>query len=346
MEAVGFSDTDGDTHFSTDWEIWTVGAGAEPVWQTLGIRGVERLHTHLGDGVFINSHAGQTELDANTQYQLRSRFRDSAGSVSAYSLRGFQTGAASTVFPLQLQDIDPSPQAEWVDLFTVPVDLPTGSGLLSPGDAIIGIDLDGGSTSPLGESPANAIDGTVNKYLNFGESNSGFIVTPAAGPTTVTSFQITTANDEEARDPATWALFGTNDPIISTNHSTGTAETWTLIDNGSLALPSARNVAGPVVGVSNSTAYASYRMVFTNVKNAGAANSMQISEIQFFGGATTGDAASLRIESAGGDLLYEIEADAGPGNAHTDAPARRQPRRHAHRDRVGFANPLALPVRF
>ena len=83
MEAVGFVDSDGDLHKSTDWEIWTVGAGAEPVWQTLGIEGVERLHTHLGDGIFLNSQSGQTSLTENTDYQLRARFRDDAGSVSS-----------------------------------------------------------------------------------------------------------------------------------------------------------------------------------------------------------------------------------------------------------------------
>jgi glucose/arabinose dehydrogenase len=62
MEAVSFSDPDGNNHLSTDWEIWTVGAFPERVWHTLGITGVERLHTHLGDGIFENSHAGRSEL--------------------------------------------------------------------------------------------------------------------------------------------------------------------------------------------------------------------------------------------------------------------------------------------
>jgi glucose/arabinose dehydrogenase len=66
MEAVGFSDADGNLHKSTDWEIWTVGSSPQPVWQTLGISGVETLHTHLGDGVFINSHAGRTDLIADS----------------------------------------------------------------------------------------------------------------------------------------------------------------------------------------------------------------------------------------------------------------------------------------
>ena len=66
MEAVGFSDPDGNAHKSTDWEIWTVGSAPERVWQTLGITGVEKLHTHLGDGIFENSHAGRTDLISET----------------------------------------------------------------------------------------------------------------------------------------------------------------------------------------------------------------------------------------------------------------------------------------
>ena len=115
MEAVGYSDPDGNAHKSTDWEIWTVGAGAEPVWQTLGITGVERLHTHLGDGIFINSQAGRTSLLPNTDYQLRVRFRDDAGSVSGYATRNFHTGASSSIFPLELQDIATLPAHYWID---------------------------------------------------------------------------------------------------------------------------------------------------------------------------------------------------------------------------------------
>src|SRR5262245_49697419 len=52
MECAPFSDADaGDAHRCTDWEIWTV-TPAERVWFTSCIGGVERLHTHLGDGAF------------------------------------------------------------------------------------------------------------------------------------------------------------------------------------------------------------------------------------------------------------------------------------------------------
>ncbi len=285
MEAIGYSDADGDAHKSSDWQIWTVGPGAEPVWQTLGIEGVQKNHTHLGDGVFINAQAGKIELAANTDYELRVRFRDDAGSVSSYSTRTFHTGAASTIFPLLIEDVSTNPAPTWIDVFGTPVDLPTGGiGILAPGDSIIPIDTDppaSNSNYPAAESPAKAIDGTLTKYLNFGEEGSGFIVTPG-GSTIVQSFRITTANDANERDPSSFELWGTNDAIVSADNSTGLGESWTLIAAGALALPTARNTPGPVVPITNATAYASYKMLYPTVRNAGAANSMQIAEVSFF----------------------------------------------------------------
>ena len=115
MEAIGFVDGDGNVHKSTDWEISTVGVGSQVVWQTLGITGVERLHTHLGDGTFLNSHAGRTDLLPDTDYSLRVRFRDDAGSVSSYAFRTFHTGPASATFPMEISDVAASPAPKWTD---------------------------------------------------------------------------------------------------------------------------------------------------------------------------------------------------------------------------------------
>jgi hypothetical protein len=171
--------------------------------------------------------------------------------------------------------------------------LPDGTGinLLSPLDPILAVEVGWQSRSPaagptgLSEGPASAIDGTTAwKYLNFGEINSGFIVTPSIGPSTLDSFQITTANDAVERDPTLWMLYGTNDPITTANNESGTAENWKLICGGSVDLPAERNTLGPMVNICNQAeAYRSYRMLFTGVKNATAANSMQIGEIQFYG---------------------------------------------------------------
>ena len=156
--------------------------------------------------------------------------------------------------------------------------------VLSPGDPILAIDFDGvsGSASPGAEGPGNVLDGnSATKYLNFGVTDTGFIVTPTAS-SIVHSFTLTTANDAVERDPASWEIYGTNDPITSTNHSNGSAENWSLIGSGALALPDIRLTLGPTVSFANSTAYSSYRMIFPTLKNAAAANSMQIADVGFF----------------------------------------------------------------
>lgn len=103
METGAFSDPDaGDTHVCSDWEIWTV-VTPELVWVTSCIGGVERLHTHLGDGVFTNSHAGRTELVYDTNYRLRTRHKDSSSDPgtewSPWSERLFRTSSAVTNAP-------------------------------------------------------------------------------------------------------------------------------------------------------------------------------------------------------------------------------------------------------
>ncbi|MCA9185973.1 MAG: hypothetical protein R3E01_35110 [Pirellulaceae bacterium] len=163
----------------------------------------------------------------------------------------------------------------------------SNAALLTPDDFIIAVDLDGDSAendflNGLDEDITNAIDGTLDLYLNFGGTNSGFIVTPSLGPTVVTSFQITTAVDVPERDPTSWSLFGTNEPIASLNDSDGGSESWSFIDAGSISLPAARDSLGPVVHVNNVVPYASYRMTFPTLKDSNT-TIMHFAEIQFDG---------------------------------------------------------------
>ncbi len=132
--------------------------------------------------------------------------------------------------------------------------LAQGANILTPGDFIIGIDVSQNPSSnhPAGEPPSAVLDAASNtKYLNFGEERSGLIVTPASGSSTVQSIVFTTAGDAEERDPASFSLYGTNDPIVSTNNSFGTLEGWSLITTSALALPSGRQVVAPAVGFLN-----------------------------------------------------------------------------------------------
>lgn len=165
--------------------------------------------------------------------------------------------------------------------------------LLNPGDFIISVNRDQDSSLdhrtnqsyPDGERPQKAIDGTNSKYLNFRKENSGFIVTPDAS-SIVKSMVITTANDTEARDPASYLLYGTNEPISSGNNSAGYGEEWTLIATGPLDLPKgpgSRHQPGlPVDFADNTTAYSSYRLTFPTLHDGPSTNSMQIAEVQFF----------------------------------------------------------------
>lgn len=155
--------------------------------------------------------------------------------------------------------------------------------ILSPGDAIYAVDLDGlvsNSSYPGGEAPANLLDGNSGtKYLNFAGANSGFIVTPNFGTSLVQSFQLTTANDAEGRDPVGWELYGTNDAITSVDNSTGLSENWTLIDSGTMALPSDRFAPGPVVPVAGGALYESYRMIYPELKGDPL---MQVADVGFY----------------------------------------------------------------
>lgn len=120
----------------------------------------------------------------------------------------------------------------------------------------------GHSACPGQEGPKNVLDGVVGtKCLNFAGPSSGFIFTPAAA-SIVKTLKLTTANDTPARDPSSYALYGTNDAIASLNHSGGTGENWTLIQGGRLYLTVARITVNPVIGITNSTSYTSYKLVF------------------------------------------------------------------------------------
>ena len=166
MEAVVFSDPDGNEHANTDWEIWTDNGAGQPgelAWTTIGIDGVERLHTHLGDGIFVNSLAGRSELQFNTNYIMRVRFRDDAGSVSEWSSRVFSTGTATEAFPLQLEDIATVPAPTWVNGLGNNIILPAPVGTKpslrvesAAGDLLLSIAGNNGTTNSINNPPALA----------------------------------------------------------------------------------------------------------------------------------------------------------------------------------------------
>ncbi|MEM7383355.1 MAG: hypothetical protein AAF514_00290 [Verrucomicrobiota bacterium] len=172
---------------------------------------------------------------------------------------------------------------------SVTVDSPpvaTPGNVLSPGDPIYVVngrnDGDGSDGPPPGaEGVDKVIDGVGQKYLNFVDLESGFVVTPSAGSTVATGIRFYPANDVESRDPASYELLGGNG---------GPNGTFTRIALGNLTLPSARNGGGnqPLqhrqeILFSNTTSYSSYKVIFPTLKNAGAVGAMQIAEVEILG---------------------------------------------------------------
>ena len=101
MEIGPFSDPDpANLHDATQWEIWTAGGTPVIAWSFLVTNGVERVHTHLGDGTFVNNHSGRSELFADTDYQLRVRVRDNSGEAptqwSTFAAQRLPHGATYT----------------------------------------------------------------------------------------------------------------------------------------------------------------------------------------------------------------------------------------------------------
>jgi hypothetical protein len=189
------------------------------------------------------------------------------------------------------------------------------------GDTALAIDLDDVVFSSIpgdGEAPGKATDqDSGTKYLNFGKEKTGLIVTPAAGSSIIQSLRLTSGNDEPPRDPLTYTLYGTNDPITSGNHSLGDQEAWSLISSGSTGLDTdpGRQAFGAIQDFANSAAFTSYKLVFPMVRDAGAANSMQVADVSLFTAAGGGGSQIL----ATGDFAIAIGEQTGsvssyPGN--------------------------------
>jgi concanavalin A-like lectin/glucanase superfamily protein len=153
--------------------------------------------------------------------------------------------------------------------------------ITAAGDAVVGDPNDG--DWPGGEIPNLAIDDDVNtKYLHFkGETEpTGFEVAPALGATVVTGLTLTTANDAPERDPVAFELYGSNESIEGPFELIAAGD---VVDfAGDEAWPRFTMNATPIE-FANNTAYAYYQIMFTAVRDAASANSMQIAEVELIG---------------------------------------------------------------
>jgi hypothetical protein len=180
-----------------------------------------------------------------------------------------------------------------------------------PADFIRGVPNDG--AWPAGESPRLALDDSVTtKFLHFKgvTQATGFQVTPSAGATVVTGLTLTTANDAPERDPVAFELSGSTVSIDGP---------YVLIARGAIA-----DFAGAVswprltknttpITFANEVAYAHYELLFTRIRDAARANSMQIAEVELLGypaGMTPpdGNGGDPDTQTTGGLVISEFMA--------------------------------------
>ncbi len=160
--------------------------------------------------------------------------------------------------------------------------------ITGPNDMVQGVPNDGlmdGSDFgwPGGETPALSIDNdSSTKFLHFKGENepTGIQVAPAAGTTVVTGLTLTTANDAPERDPITYEVYGSNESIDGPYEliASGDIVDFNQVD----AYPRFTKNATAIV-IDNEVAYGYYQVLFPTVRDADAANSMQIAEIELVG---------------------------------------------------------------
>jgi len=156
----------------------------------------------------------------------------------------------------------------------------------------------GANNFPAAEPPSAAINNVLtaaDKYLNFQQSNAGFITTITSnGPqASLTGFRFFTGNDAPERDPATITIEGTNSP----NATTTLNSTWTTIYSGvsGLATDPGRSMSGPLVTFIPSAAFSSFRVLVTAVRTPTSANSFQFGEVDLIGNSVVPEPASAGL---------------------------------------------------
>jgi len=161
--------------------------------------------------------------------------------------------------------------------------------ITNPGDPIVGVP-DAGNW-PAGEEPPNAIiDNVAQKYLCFETSfvdiegnpdaangGAGFRVTPSGPRVVVKALNFASANDATERDPVAFRFSGSDESIDGP---------YTLIAEGTIddfaqatAWPRNSWISAPIP-IANNRAYTHYEVFFTDIRDRGPANSMQIGEVE------------------------------------------------------------------
>jgi glucose/arabinose dehydrogenase len=169
-----FIDPDGDTHLASDFAIFRAGE-ALPAWEANGITGLLKTRVDLSDGVFLNTHAGRSELFAGAEYEVRARFIDSEGNAGAWSAKPFSTAKAQVIQPLAIDDVWDATPPTWTEAATgALVDLDDGARMKvaqANGGALLTFTDNGTDGYRLKNPGARAAEGDVELILTAGAAD-------------------------------------------------------------------------------------------------------------------------------------------------------------------------------
>lgn len=196
--------------FSSGETVVLNGASTSLAWEVFNSEGVE-IQPAPGVVAETGSSTVTPPADADTTYTLTAT-RDGDELSAQVTLRAVQGGSVSFRYvrftPVELRD----------NASTDCIQLAEFAFYQNASPLTVATVSNPGGNNPSFEMPANVIDGnTGTKWLDF---NKGGLVFDFGASTAFNRYQLTTANDEEARDPLRWTLEGSADGV-----------SWTLIEN-------------------------------------------------------------------------------------------------------------------
>src|SRR5262249_4869674 len=131
------------------------------------------------------AYAGRVSLVASTDYRLRVRHSDNSGDPatrwSAYAERLFSTGAGTSVFPLEMDDVASTPTPTLRDTTNATVLLPTGPTPASiriesaTGDAVLEL-RGGGSSNQLINPPPISSHLPMRAKIGAGDTGGNLLL--------------------------------------------------------------------------------------------------------------------------------------------------------------------------